>query len=67
MFVIQCESRVIKKQNKHVGFQQADEQILKILCSFLAMQFEKMSSKREANKKEQAIIDTLELTSEICT
>ena len=25
MFVIQCESRIIKKNNKHVGFHAADE------------------------------------------
>ena len=67
LFIIQCESRIIKKINKHTGFHQADEQILKILCSYLAMQIEKMQSKKEANKREQAVIDTLELTSEICT
>jgi len=31
------------------------------------MQVEKVAAKREVNKKEQAIIDTLQLTSEVCT
>jgi len=31
------------------------------------MQIEKQSTRREVNKKEQAVIDTLQLTSEICT
>lgn len=52
LFVIQCESRIIKKQNKHVGFHLADEQILKVLCSYLAMQIEKIKTKQEVNKKE---------------
>ena len=67
MLVIQCESRFNKRANKHMGFQQADEQILKILCNYLAMQIEKTTTRKEVNKKEQAVIDTLQLTSEICT
>ena len=67
LFVIQCESRIIKRQNKHVGFHQADEQVLKIFSSYLAMQIEKIKTKQEVNKKEQAVIDTLQLTSEVCT
>ena len=67
LFIIQCESRIIKRQNKHVGFQQADEQILRIFSSYLAMQIEKIKTKQEVNKKEQAVIDTLQLTSEVCT
>ena len=31
------------------------------------MQMEKIKTKQEVNKKEQAVIDTLQLTSEICT
>jgi len=31
------------------------------------MQLEKVAAKKEVNKKEQAIIDTLQLTSEVCT
>ena len=50
-----------------MGFHQADEQVLKILCSYLAMQIEKLKTKQEVNKKEQAVIDTLQLTSEVCT
>ena len=67
MFVIQCESRIIKKQNKHVGFHAADEQVMKIVCSYLAMQIEKIRTKQQVNMKEQAVIDTLQLTSEVCT
>ena len=52
VFVIQLESRVIKRQNKHVGFSSADEQVLKILCSYLAMQMEKIMIKVAVNMKE---------------
>ena len=31
------------------------------------MQIEKTTTRKEVNKKEQAVIDTLQLTSEICT
>jgi len=31
------------------------------------MQIEKIKTKQEVNKKEQAVIDTLQLTSEVCT
>jgi len=31
------------------------------------MQIEKIKTKLEVNKKEQAVIDTLQLTSEVCT
>jgi len=67
LFIIQCESRIIKRQNKHVGFHLADEQVLKIFSSYLAMQIEKIKTKQEVNKKEQVVIDTLQLTSEVCT
>ncbi len=56
-----------KKTNKTYGFHASDEQVLKIICQYLAMQIEKVAAKREVNKKEQAIIDTLQLTSEVCT
>ena len=41
--------------------------MLKILCQFLAMQIERSSTKIAVARKEQAIVDTLELTSEVCT
>lgn len=31
------------------------------------MQMEKIKTKQEVNRKEQAVIDTLQLTSEVCT
>jgi len=31
------------------------------------MQIERSATRKEVNKKEQAVIDTLQLTSEICT
>lgn len=65
--VIQLESKVNKRTNKTVGFHATDEQVLKIVCQFLAMQLEKTAKLKEVNKKEKAIISTLELTSEVCT
>ncbi len=67
MLAIQLEALTNKKTNKTLGFQTADEQVLKIVCQFLAMQIEKTTTRREVNKKEKAIIDTLMLTSEVCT
>lgn len=42
-----------------MGFHASDEQVLKIICQYLAMQIEKVAARKEVNKKEQAIIDTL--------
>ena len=67
MMVIQLEAKVNKRTNKTFGFQPSDDQIIKIVSQFLAMQIEKTNVRKALNKKEQAIIDTLELTSEICT
>jgi len=50
-----------------VGLSSTDEQVLKILCQFLAMQIERSTTKTAVARKEQAIIETLELTSEVCT
>lgn len=32
--IVQCESK-INRLHKHIGFQTADEQLLKILCFYL--------------------------------
>ena len=45
----------------------ADEQVLKIFCYYLQMRFERRMAIREVKSKEQAVVDTLRLTSEICT
>ena len=65
--VIQLESRVDRRSNKTVGFSTADEQVLKLVTEYLAMQFEKNVLRREINLKDEAIIDTIQLTSEIST
>jgi hypothetical protein len=49
----------MKGKNKFVGFHAADEQIIKILSFFIAMQLERSSTRKEVNKKEQAVINTL--------
>ena len=59
LLIIQLESRFMKGKNKFVGFHAADEQIIKILSFFIAMQLERSSTRKEVNKKEQAVINTL--------
>ena len=49
MLIVQIESKVNKKTNKHMGFQPADEQIMRIMSYFLSMQFEKTATRREVN------------------
>lgn len=61
------ESRFVRSKNRYVGFPQADEQIIKIISYYVAMQIERSATRKEVNKKEQQVIDTLQLTSEICT
>ena len=63
--IIQCESRS-NKNRQFLGFQSADEQILKIMCFYLQMKFERKHSLNEVKKREQQVINTLRLTSEIC-
>ena len=65
--VVQCEAKVQKKTGKNMGFQVADEQILKIFCYYLQMRLERRVALRELKMREQAVVDTLRLTSEICT
>ena len=67
VFVIQLESKVNKRTNKNVGFTQADEQVIKLVCLYLTMHAEKSTIRREINADEQEIIETLQLCSEICT
>jgi hypothetical protein len=50
-----------------MGFMPADEQILKLLCFYLQMRFERRHALKEVRKREQQVVDTLQLTSEICT
>ena len=49
---VQLESRVNKKTNKTIGFTTADEHILKIVCEYIAMQYEKNQTKKEINQKD---------------
>ena len=67
LVVVQCEAKLNRKTGKCVGFQVADEQIMKILTYYLQMRFERRVALREVKQKEQAVVDTLRLTSEICT
>jgi hypothetical protein len=67
LIAIQLESKFLKAKNKFIGFPPADEQIVKILSYYVAMQIERSATRKEVNKKEQQVIDTLQLTSEICT
>lgn len=60
-------ARVNKKTNKTIGFTLMDQQLIKLVCQFIEMQHEKIAMKKDLNKKEQAIIDTIALTSEIST
>lgn len=64
--VIQCESKQ-NRNKKFAGFQTAEEQILKIICFYLQMRFERRQSLKEVRRREQQVVDTLQLTSEICT
>jgi len=41
--------------------------VLKIFCYYLQMRFERRAARREVKQREQAVVDTLSLTSEICT
>ena len=50
-----------------MGFQPADEQIMRILTYFLSMQFEKTATRREVNLREKEVTDTLQLASEVCS
>ena len=65
--VVQCEAKVNRKTSKYVGFQVSDEQVMKIMTYYLQMRFERRVALREVKQKEQAVVDTLRLTSEICT
>lgn len=42
-------------------------EILKLLSFYITMQLEKVHTRRDVNQKEKAVIDTLQLTSEICS
>ena len=64
--IIQCESK-LNRNKKYMGFHSADEQILKIVCFYLQMRLERRSALREVKKREQQVVNTLQLTSEICT
>ena len=50
-----------------MGFSAADEQILKIICFYLQMRLERRAAMKEVKKREQQVVHTLRLTSEICT
>ena len=67
VMAVQCESRFSKKANKYQGFQVSDEQVLKIFCYYLQLRFERRLALREVKSREKAVVDTLRLTSEICT
>lgn len=67
VMAVQCEARYNKKNNKYMGFQVSDEQILKIFCYYLQLRYERRLALREVKSREKAVVDTLRLTSEICT
>lgn len=67
LMTIQIEAKLNRKTMKTFGFNPSDDQIVKIVGQYLAMQVEKTFVKKQLNNKEQAIISTLQLTSEICT
>jgi hypothetical protein len=67
VMAVQCEARFNKKTNKHMGFQVSDEQVLKIFCYYLQLRHERRLALREVKSREKAVVDTLRLTSEICT
>ena len=67
LLIVQVDAKVNKKTNKHMGFQPADEQIMRIMSYFLSMQFEKTATKREVNLREKEVTDTLQLASEVCS
>lgn len=67
LMVVQCEARYNKKVNKYLGFQVSDEQIMKTFCYYLQLRLERRVALREVKAREKAVVDTLRLTSEICT
>lgn len=67
VMAVQCEARFDKKTNKYKGFQVSDEQILKVFCYYLQLRFERRIALREVKLREKTVVDTLKLTSEICT
>lgn len=67
LLIVQVDSKLNKKTNKHMGFQPADEQIMRIMSYFLSMQFEKTATRREVNQREKEVTDTLQLASEVCS
>lgn len=64
--VLQVQSKM-NRNKKFTGFQPADEQILKIVAFYLQMRLERRHALKEVRKREQQVVDTLQLTSEICT
>lgn len=64
--MIQCEARM-NRNKKYLGFQAADEQVLKIIAFYLQMRLERRTALKEVKSREQQVVNTLKLTSEICT
>lgn len=67
LLIVQIDAKKNKKTDKSLGFQPADEQIMRIMSYFLSMQFEKTATRREVNMREKEVTDTLQLASEICS
>jgi hypothetical protein len=64
---IQIEAKRNKKNNKPAGFAMVDEHIIKTFCHYIHMKIERMIAKKESQLRERNVIETLQLTSDICT
>ena len=67
VMAIQLEAKRNKKNNKPMGFAMVDEHIVKTFCHYIHMKIERMLAKKEAQVRERNVVDTLQLTSDICT
>lgn len=63
---IQLESKR-NKSNKPLGFAMIDEHIVKMFCHYIHMKIERMLAKKEAQVRERNVVETIQLTSDICT
>jgi hypothetical protein len=67
VMAIQLESKRNKKNNRPLGFAMIDEHIIKTFCHYIHMKIERMLAKKDAQIRERNVVDTLQLTSDICT
>ena len=67
IMAIQLEAQRNKKTNKTMGFSMIDDHVIKTFCHNIRMKVERMIAMREAQIRERNVVETLQLTSDICT